>query len=273
MKRLLMAAVCAAAILTQCASAVNSEPVGTVDSTLSMIGAQQKECTLGDVTADAVRMVCGSDIAILPGELFYMNLQGGEVTEQILTQVYSADPSVLLAEISPIQLKTLLEAGYSRIVIGANDTVDGERSDFEGFPQISGFTVTCDYSAPPGERVLSVALEDGLELDLEDESPGIVLAAAEKYLSGQYGAPAVEGTVPTEETVLSCVIRQLEQGPLTLPEGTRLTVLGARQNLLIHNIPPTVLIVFLAVLLAMSGIAYGMKKSEACEEGEKTYEV
>lgn len=251
------------------AYAEDASAVGMIDSTLSMIGAQQGECSLGKAAADAVRAVCRTDIAILPGELFYMNLSGGAVTEEMLEQSIPQEAPVGIAEITPAQLKAIMETGVGQIVIGAGDAIDTEHSDYEGFPQFSGFTVKCDYSAPAGERVLEIIMDDGTEVDLRDEEGLLTLAATEEMLVGGYGYPVLEAA-PAGETVLSCMRVQLSAGMLEVPADSRMKIIGIQGNILMQNISPTIPIVILALVLVAAAVTTGRKqrKSDTTEGAE-----
>ncbi len=129
-----------------------SVPVGRtevpLDSRRAMV--RSVETTMGDLVADAMRWATGADIAITNGG----GIRGDRTYEpgtvltrkDILTELPFGNKTVV-TEIPGSQVLAALENGFSQVEKGAGR-----------FPQVSGLTVVWDPAAPPGRRVVSVAV-------------------------------------------------------------------------------------------------------------------
>jgi 5'-nucleotidase len=127
-----------------------------------LFGVRNAETNLGNLAADSLRFIGGTDIALQNGGGIRASIQAGSPTGGNIT---AADPLAVLPftnlvvtvdDISPDQLKALLENGYSRVSPDGN--ADGR------FPQISGMQVFYDSSRAAGDRVRSIMLDDGTML-------------------------------------------------------------------------------------------------------------
>lgn len=167
------------------------------------------QLSLGSAVADGAILVTGADVALIPQEDLLRNLLAGEVTgEELALSV--ADQALVTVEISPKQLKDFLETGLSHLTLEEQTKqIDYEASAFDGFPQVGGLRYQGDLSAPAGERITRVMLDDGTELALTDEDGQLVLVTTAAVLSGGYGYPALEGTSTgtTEQEALAALIR------------------------------------------------------------------
>ena len=175
---------------------------------------------LGGLVADCVRWVAQTDLAIVPAGDLEQDLPVGEVRWEDVTRAVNEDRQLAEAEITPAQLYALLEELLSHLSVDlADESLDVEASAFAGFPQVSGFLLTVDASAPAGERAYAVTLEDGTVLDREDESTLLTMASTEHLISGGYGPTAVD-------------------------------VIGVSGTALIHSFPlPVVIVVLLVIAL------------------------
>jgi 5'-nucleotidase len=138
------------------ASGNGTELAGTVPRLLTATSdknARCVECTMGDAVADAVRKYLGADIAIVNGGDLKANLPGGEITWDELRSAFAEDRPLATAIVTVRQLREILEAGVSHIRMNASERIDEPSSVYDGFPQISGFTLYYDASAPVGQRV------------------------------------------------------------------------------------------------------------------------
>lgn len=141
------------------------------------------ETSLGNLCADAARECCGADFALLPAEAMEGTLAHGAIFASDLERIIPQDDSLFIVSISAAQLFDLLETGVSHLVTNQAEQIDSERSAWQGFPQVSGFSWTYDASAPAGERVLSVS-RDGVELDPADETVQYTLVTTAPLLEG-----------------------------------------------------------------------------------------
>ena len=197
---------------------------------LSPDGATYQECPLGDYTADSIRQATGADIVLLPAGLLAAPLVGdGSITEADLEASFPDDPAILVARISEDALRALLEDGAAHLALNQEETLDPEASSWDGFLQISGFSVTLDASAPSGERVTK--LETGQVLAAVPETMG---------LTGE----------KTGLTLRDCVRQRLLSGEeIVLPESGRIRIIGAHQRELISYVPPGLLAVVLVIVI------------------------
>ena len=129
----------------------------------------------------------------------------------------------------------------------------------EDFCQISGFTFRYDASAPAGERVVSVRLDDGTELEREDGTSRISVT----------GPISLLGAFDPQELDKTCAdaLWDYVSAHTELPEGEqgRITVLGARENMIVGMFPRWLLVVGIAVLAALlagSGLRLKHHKEE-----------
>ena len=115
-----------------------------------------QESPLGNLAADALRDYCDADIAIQNGGGIRAGLTAGDVTVGDVFAMLPFDNKVTLVEVTGQTVWDALENG-----------VDGYPTTNGKFPQVSGIKYTFDGSKPAGERIVSVALEDGTPLDLD----------------------------------------------------------------------------------------------------------
>lgn len=179
--------------LSPCAFAYEpSDTVGQPQMLLAGMsghGSRTEESVLGDACADAVRTSANAQFAIVHGGAFCANLEPKVCTYADIRAVLTdPDEPIAVAELTAAQLTALLEAGVAKIELNEREAIDRERSAFDGFPQVSGLTVTYDASARAGERLLRLRA-DGQPLDLTDETVTYRVAAPMSLFSGAYGYP------------------------------------------------------------------------------------
>lgn len=242
------------------ASALAAEmTVGRLDTAPRAMETEQrwlKQCQLGCVCADALRAAGESQIALLETGVLANDLNQGAVTWEMVERVFSdPDRQLARAEVTPAQLRQMLERSVSQLRLNlATEQVEEDSLVFDGFCQVSGLGFCYDASAPAGERVVKLWLEDGTELDLEDGDTRLTLTATEELLSGAYGFPEV----PHEslERTLSQALADYVAEHTDLPQGEteRIQVIGARQNALVDLVPRPWLILGLAVLILLLAV-------------------
>jgi 5'-nucleotidase len=72
----------------------------------------------------------------------------------------------------------------SAIVADSAGNIDHELSPAGRFLQVSGFSFVYDPAAPVGERVVSIALDDGRLLALDDNTTILSLAGSNYVMTG-----------------------------------------------------------------------------------------
>ena len=216
-----------------------TEIVGTVPQLLRAVGERNAGCyetDLGKAVADAARLYLGCDIAIICGGDLAANLYPGEVTINEIKAIFPVDRSLAVATIAISDLRRILEAGLSHITMDESEKIDSLVSTYDGFPQISGFVLRYDASAPPGQRVLEVKI-NGLTLDLSDDSAHVTLAATEFMLNGGYGLPAVNNT-PRDMTLSTVTARYISDGITgDSLKDRRILMIGADNDGLLTIVP------------------------------------
>jgi len=169
---------------------VMGEEAGYVDSLIrenTGNGSLVEETPLGRVTAEIIRSVCDTDVAIVNGCDLLSNLQPGRTAREDLDIIYPADTELAVCLITSAKLWELLEYGLSHVVVGVNEKTDKDASEFDGFPQCGGIQFTYDLSAPAGERLSELSLADGTRLRRYDTDTEITMCASVRMLSGGYG--------------------------------------------------------------------------------------
>lgn len=242
-------------LLVPAAATIPSQDVvGVFSAALTPLADERKgssECELGDLTADAVRSALGSDVAVLSSGDLAEDLPVGIVTRGDVRRVFSEDRRLASAQVTPVQLYRLLEAALSHLVTDyEQERIDWAASDFDGFPQISGFSLVIDGSARAGERIYSLTLDDGTLLDRNDEETVLTLAATAYLLDGGYGFPLDLSWAETEETLTSALEDYLMGQEITSIQVGRISTIGTNESALIHLIPTEYLLVILALIAA-----------------------
>ncbi|MDR2957490.1 MAG: 5'-nucleotidase C-terminal domain-containing protein [Coriobacteriales bacterium] len=154
-------------------------------STLEVVrGVRNSEQPLGNLVADAMRVVGGADIAITNGGGLRADIKVGDITRGDLNSVLPFGNVLVIKEATPKALKEIMENGLQFA-----PAVDGR------FPQISGMNVTYDESKPAGSRVLAISV-GGINLDLNDTSTIFRLATNDFMAVGGDGYTAIQ-SLPT----------------------------------------------------------------------------
>lgn len=266
MKKKLLAAVTAfllAAALS--ASALAASEVQTVVLNKAPCAMEQEtpyltQCELGSVVADGFRTAGNTQIALVETAALVNDLSQGELTRAEIARVFTEDELLARAEITPRQLYVLLEDAVGQVQVDPETEKIAKNSPTNAaFCQISGFTFRYDASAPAGERVVSVRLDNGTELDREDGTSSISVTAPASLLNG----------IDMQELDVTCVdaLWDYVSAHAELPEGeqARITVLGARENTIVGRFPRWLLVVGIAALtalLAVSGLRMKRHKEE-----------
>lgn len=231
----------------------SADVIAEVREILPADTARYGECAMGDLTADAVRIVCGTDVAVVHGGVFASNLQSGELSEEDFSLYFMEDPEICTVSICAAELYAMMENSVSHIVQRDTGDIDRENSEFDGYLQVSGVSMIWDLSAPVGERVVSITGGNDQLLDREDEKTMLTLAAPREVLNGEYGYQAAGASRIDSMglTLWQCVSSYWsELGELPVPEGGRIYVRAANQNRIIDRFPlPLILGAIVLVLL------------------------
>lgn len=250
------------ALLFQClALEANADNIiGSCETAISAVqvstgyGSTVAETELGNLLADAVRTESGCDIAIVCGGHIFRSITWGDITEEKIADAVDQSAAVLAVEVTPAQLYGLLETALSQIVLDEQERIDGEKSGSFFYPQISGFSMQYDASAPPGFRMIGVTYNDR-KLDSEDEDAHLKLAVSKEYLELMSGNWMMETRDTEWEMSVGHCLRSYitKEGQITAPDIDRVTVQGVYMSLFERLkagsfLPYVILVVLLAVL-------------------------
>ena len=101
-----------------------------------------EESALGDLSADAMRVETGADIALVNGGSLRSDLRAGNVTKRDMMAIFPFGNTIRKAEVSGAQLLQAMEHS-----VAAYPALSG------AFLQVSGIRFTFDAAAEPGHRV------------------------------------------------------------------------------------------------------------------------
>lgn len=263
MKKRLLAAV-TAVLLTAALSAsalAAEQPVGTLNKAPRPMEQETPfitQCELGSVVADAFRAAGGTQIALVETAMLSADLIQGDITRSDVERVFADNEPLVTTRLTARQLYGLLENAVAAITVDpATEHIDVDKAEQNrAFCQVSGFTLRYDASAPAGERVVLLRLDDGTELERTDDATAVTVTAPEALLDGEtLGVTCVDA-------LFSYLADRSE-----LPEGEteRISVIGARENTIGGLFPRWLIVVgvgILAALLAMSGLRLKRHKEE-----------
>lgn len=220
-------------------------------------GYKSSETPLGSFAADAVRVWTHTDFAVVCSGDIGEDLEAGEITLRALELSFPGESEIFVIAVSAAQLRELIEAMVSDVVLNEAERIDRELSESARFPQISGFSFTYNVPALPGTRVTSMTPEGGAELDLAGAEALYTLAVSSRALDGAGMRGLAEGL----ETVgLLCdIVTDVISGYDVLseePSTGRIRALGAYENTLISSIPTSLLIICVVIIAVFSGVKY-----------------
>ena len=201
------------------------------------------ESYLMDLAADAALEESGSQLVLLPAEAVSGSLDQGAVFQSDLERIIAEDQPLVLAELSPAELKEMLEIGVSKLTKDNSDKIDVSASAWEGFPQMAGgegFSWEYDVSAPVGERVQYIKM-NGEELDLTDEESKFTVCSVPAMFDGSLGYSPVdyqESELTLRQALHDyCAAQESIEKP-----ASRCNVIGSGDYTLISRFPKSVII-------------------------------
>jgi hypothetical protein len=246
----LLAAVCTLAfgLVTAFAQSEVGPVLPVLLNQLDNITKSVSECQLGDLAADAIRDSLGTTVSVLGSGDLIGDLGNGAVTQEDLDAAL-ADRPLVTAEVTPAQLYTLMEGALSQVVVDLDEEqIVAEESQFDGFAQISGFQMVWDGSAPVGERVYSLTLDDGTKLSRTDEETSLTIAGTDLMLEDGYGYGCDAVTTATQETTHSALMDYLTRYEISSLDTGRISVIGTRDSALVGQVSKTALLAVLAII-------------------------
>lgn len=229
--------------------------ITVADAEFSKAQGSVGDTVMGAIVADAVRICAGADIAAIPcGEFSGEMIGVKSLTFGELIRLLPEDSQIMTVYLSPKQLKGLLEYAVSFVVLDSKTKqVDLEQSISDVFVQLSGMKLVYDTSAPVGSRVYSVSV-DGIELDLNDDTPSLLFAGTELLFNGGLGFPVVEGVKYNGMTCVDAVVEYLNGSDVISEYNIdRIQAIGNSDNRIISQFP-VVAVLFVAIMAVLSKI-------------------
>lgn len=164
------------------------------------------EYALGNLLADAFRHAAGAQASIVNNGSIRRALPGGEINFGMLYELQPFQNQMDRVEVTGAQLRAALE-----------NAVSGERPS----AHISGLVVTYDPTAPSGNRIRSVRLDDGREVGAADR---VTLGLSEFMAQGgdRYTSLAQGTTTPLGRVDLDVFIDYIR----SLPQPVRAPASG-----------------------------------------------
>jgi 5'-nucleotidase len=181
-----------AALVAQYDEQVTTIENRVVGTTITPTADADGESALGDLIADAQRAYAGTQIAFMNPGGIRAPIEAGEVTYGELFKVQPFDNQVVKMELTGDQIYRLLEQQWQ-------PQADG--SIREHILQVSGLKITYDESRPVGDRIVSVTLSDGTQIDRNDTQSTYTVAANSFIATGGDGFTVFEETSATQQTL------------------------------------------------------------------------
>jgi len=150
----------------------------SLDAVLDTKACDVKECTGGNLVADAVRQASGADVAFIPASELVAEtsvVQGNHAPadlDAILRYRTDTDDTIVLLKVTGKQLLAALDRSVSR-----------EPDAFDGFLQVSGMQVRFDASKPIGQRIA----EAGVPGAPISETKHYTIATTRPVAKGSFG--------------------------------------------------------------------------------------
>lgn len=116
---------------------------------------RRQETELGNLCADAIRWQTGAEIAVQNGGGVRTDLPMGNVTRGDCLAIFPFGNVLRMAEVQGKVIRQMMEHSFA-----------GYPSEFGGFLDFSGMTVTCDPTLPVGHRIKEIKV-NGVPLDDE----------------------------------------------------------------------------------------------------------
>lgn len=222
---------------------------GTLGFLLTGSGSGWQETSLGSAAADAMAYGAETPLAVLPAGAIRGNLRGGAVSEEEVLRAVDGTEPLATASLTERQLWTILEDGLSALTVDETERLDTDASDSPMFPQISGFTMRADVSAPAGERIMELCLTDGRSLSRDGEELLRLCAPAQWMEAYDLEYEPVDGAC----TAARLLLDYIEAGRLEREVRLgRIQILGTLDGSLMERVSPVAVWVALAAAMVFA---------------------
>jgi 5'-nucleotidase len=162
------------------------KPIGVAEASFERGNNVERlqEVPLGNLVADALRARYQTDLALINGGGLRSPMPSSYTPTDLLlrrpAQGYASGPPFdlvigdVFAVLPFVNDSAMVTVTGSQVWAVAEHGLNALPAPKGGFPQISGFRVTFDSSAPAGNRVQSIVLEDGSPIDKDSASYSLV---------------------------------------------------------------------------------------------------
>jgi 5'-nucleotidase len=201
-------------------------------SSLRAPGVRTQEMSLGSLVADAYREAAEADLAVANGGDIRADLESGVITKGDIISILPYGNTLMVKTVTPALLRQALENGVSGIILDEQGNIDHEKSEQGKFLQVSGFSFIYDPTEPVGERIVSIALDDGTELSLSDNKTRFSLAGTNFVMTGNehydmLGELPVDRELGAADEALAEYVRK--HSPVVVPKEGRITTTQAEE--------------------------------------------
>ena|GEM_PF-1250659 len=193
-------------------------------------GVRTQEMPLGSFVADAYREIADVDIAVTNGGGLRADIISGVITKRDVITILPFGNTLMVKTVTPAILREALENSVSGIVTDSDGNIDHDESAQGRFLQVSGFSFVYNPTASEGQRVVSIMLDDGRKLMLDDTVTELTLASNNYVMSGG-GDYTMLGDLPVlrelgaEDEALAEYIKR--QSPIEVPITGRIIEKGS----------------------------------------------
>ena len=274
----------AAVFLAAGTSGLTVAVIGSIPVNLQaegQVSAQSAGTSLGYVAADAVAYSTHVDAVLLAGGILRGSLRAGEITDEDIRRVFPEDHGIAVAWMTAEEIAAVLEIGASHLVFDpATESIDRDRSAYDGFPQITGLSIQYDVSAPPGERLYSAEWDDGTALDAGDPLRRYAVAMTEESMNGAYGWPRVEAYETTGVTLRDALTEYIRdkgnevEDPIKsfvlIKHGQRIETIGSNDSVITARMPRGTIALVVLLVMAVIGVYKSRNLRLAEEAGRRT---
>ncbi len=166
----------ALALLAQKSERIHADKLASLATDLAGNHAfvRTREADLGSLCADALRVACGTELALINSGAIRDGLKKGQVSRGDIFIALPYRDKTVRVRVTGEELRRILEHGFAALPEAAGT-----------FPQVSGLIVRVDTQKPAGARVVSLHLENGAQVVPEQEysltTNGFVASGGDGY--------------------------------------------------------------------------------------------
>ncbi|MGI6326601.1 MAG: 5'-nucleotidase C-terminal domain-containing protein [Saccharofermentanales bacterium] len=204
--------------------------------------------SFGAFTADALRHVTGTDVALVPQSTILGYLGQEDIYEDDIRAVIDNSVVFVRAAVTQEQLSAMLEYSVGGVLFDPNtEQIDPTKPEKSSFVEVSGLSLVFDVSAPSGQRLIALVPDNVSET--------LIVATTETFLSA---AIDISGERLSEQfvDVISEYLRAGIWKTVQSYDG-RIRVIGTADKTIVSMFPQWVVIAFPLLTAALFVTAMG----------------